>query len=124
MEAASPLTFAACFIIGRPSIKPVILIFLCFWEAHYVHRAFIYPFTRRGKAPRMSLVVLLFALIFNFTNGYLNGRFLFSFAADYDNGWLTDPRFISGLAILIAGFVINRQADTVLRSAAAGRRRL
>ena len=116
MEAAAPLSFAACFVIGQPKFSIAILIFLCLWEAHYVHRAFIYPFTRRGKSPRMSLIVLVFGLIFNFTNGYLNGRFLFSFSDNYDNSWLTDPRFISGLIILIAGFFINRQADAILRN--------
>lgn len=116
MEAAAPLSFAACFVLGLPSSSIVILIFLCLWEAHYVHRAFIYPFARRGKSPRMSLVVLLFGLIFNFANGYLNGRFLFYFSTGYTNSWLTDPRFILGVIILISGFIINRQSDTILRN--------
>jgi 3-oxo-5-alpha-steroid 4-dehydrogenase 1 len=116
METAAPLTFAACFIIGGRPVTLVTIIFLGLWEAHYLHRAFIYPFTLRGKAHHMSLIVLLFGIIFNFVNGYINGRFLFTFAPDYQNNWLTDPRFISGIIILIAGFVINRQADTILRN--------
>jgi 3-oxo-5-alpha-steroid 4-dehydrogenase 1 len=116
MEAAAPLSFMICFFLGRPSFSVPLLIFLGLWEAHYVHRAFIYPFSRRGKSSRMSLIVLLFGIIFNLANGYLNGRFLFSFSGAYDNAWLIDPRFIFGVVILVSGFVINRQADTILRN--------
>ena len=64
----------------------------------------------------MSLIVLIFGFIFNLTNGYINGRFLFTFSTNYQMSWLIDPRFISGMVILVSGFVINRQADTILMS--------
>jgi 3-oxo-5-alpha-steroid 4-dehydrogenase 1 len=116
MEAAAPLTFAACFFIGRETLTAATLIFLGLWEVHYLHRAFLYPFSRRGKTQRLSLIVLLFGLFFNFINGYLNGRYLFTFSTAYTNAWLVDPRLICGLIIMIAGFVINRQGDTILRN--------
>src|SRR5512137_2212343 len=59
MEAAAPLTFAACFFIGRPTLTAVPVIFLGLWEMHYLHRAFLYPFTRRGNTQSLSLIVLL-----------------------------------------------------------------
>jgi steroid 5-alpha reductase family enzyme len=62
----------------------------------------------------MSLIVLLFGFIFNLVNGYINGRFLFTFSTNYQTSWLSDPRFISGMTILLSGFIINRQADAIL----------
>jgi 3-oxo-5-alpha-steroid 4-dehydrogenase 1 len=114
METAAPLTFTACFLIGNRPVTLVTLIFLGLWEAHYLHRAFIYPFTRRGETQRMSLIVLAFGFIFNLINGYINGRFLFTFSTSYQVSWLIDPRFILGMTILVSGFIINRQADTIL----------
>ena len=64
----------------------------------------------------MSLAVLVMGFFFNMVNGYLNGRFLFTFFPGYNNAWLKDPRFIAGMIILISGFIINRQADIVLRN--------
>jgi len=44
-----------------------------------------------------------------------NGRFLFTFSGGYPDSWLADPRFILGVIAFIAGFIINRWADRVLR---------
>ena len=116
MEAGSPLIFAVCFLVGTASVTIVSLIFLALWETHYVHRAFIYPFTRRGAKKGMSLTVLITGFFFNLVNGYLNGRYLFTFSPGYDYTWLKDTRFIVGIFLLVSGFIINRQADTVLRN--------
>jgi 3-oxo-5-alpha-steroid 4-dehydrogenase 1 len=116
MEAGSPLVFAVCFLVGANPITVVSLVFFVLWEAHYVHRAFIYPFTRRGTAESMSLVVLVMGFFFNLVNGYLNGRYLFTFSPGYGNSWIKDPRFIIGIVLLAAGFIINRQADILLRN--------
>ena len=53
MEALAPIAFAVCFLLGN-RINTVVLIFLFLWEAHYIHRAFIYPFGLRGIARRMG----------------------------------------------------------------------
>jgi len=116
MEAAAPLAFAACFFIGTNTITVTTLVFLVLWEAHYLHRAFIYPFSLRRRA--MPLLVVGFGFLFNMVNGYLNGRYIFTFSDGYSNQWLSDPRFIIGVALFLAGFVINRQADNVLRNLA------
>jgi 3-oxo-5-alpha-steroid 4-dehydrogenase 1 len=114
MEAAAPVAFAVCYALGN-NINVTANIFLVLWEAHYVHRAFIYPFTLRGAARRMPLSVVIFGFLFNLMNGYLNGRYLFTFSDGYAASWLRDPRFIFGAVLFISGFVINRYADTVLR---------
>lgn len=116
MEMGAPLLFAACFVMGNRPVPIVSFVFLGIWEAHYVHRAFIYPFTIRGSAKRMSITVIVLGFFFNMVNGYINGRYLFTFATGYGTGWFVDPRFIAGVTLIACGFVINRQADTILRN--------
>ncbi len=114
MEAPAPVVLAVLFIIGG-DFNLMAFIFLAMWEAHYLHRAFIYPFSLRGAARRMPLSVVSFGFLFNLMNGYLNGRYLFTFSGGYGDDWLRDPRFSIGIVLFIMGFFINRQADQVLR---------
>jgi len=115
MEAAAPIAFIVCFLVSGSGITMVTLVFLVLWEAHYLHRAFIYPFSLRGTARRMPMMVVGFGFLFNIMNGYLNGRYIFTFSGGYGSEWLTDPRFIVGTVLFITGFAINRQADIALR---------
>ena len=115
MEAASPIVFAVLWFIGDYRFTAVSLFFLVLWEAHYIHRAFIYPFTLRGKERRMPLSVISMGFFFNLMNAYLNGRYIYGFSGGYTSGWLTDPRFIVGVLLFITGYVINRQSDLALR---------
>jgi protein-S-isoprenylcysteine O-methyltransferase Ste14 len=91
------------------------LVFLLMWEAHYVHRAFIYPFTRSDPQRPMPLAVPALGIAFNLLNGWLNGTWLFLLSGGYPRSWLRDSRFLLGLVIFLAGFVINRAADRTLR---------
>jgi len=116
MEAASPIVFALCYIFGNNTSTVTALIFLGLWEAHYLHRAFIYPFGLRSNAKRMPVVIMSSAFLFNAVNGYLNSRYIFTFSGGYANEWLGDPRFAAGLGIFIAGYIINRRADLTLRN--------
>jgi 3-oxo-5-alpha-steroid 4-dehydrogenase 1 len=116
MESISPIGFAVCFALGNNTRTIPLVLFLCMWEAHYIHRAFIYPFSLNSIVKRMPVLIIVFALIFNTGNTYLNGRYLFTFAPTYTNEWLTDPRFIAGVMLFITGFIINRRADHILRS--------
>ena len=116
MEAPSPIVFSLFFIMHSVNITVPIVVFLVLYLAHYVHRAFIYPFTLRGSVKQMPLSIISFGFLFNIMNGYLNGRYLFHFSdGRYINSWLADPRFIVGVAMFISGYFINRQADLALR---------
>jgi 3-oxo-5-alpha-steroid 4-dehydrogenase 1 len=114
MEAPALVVLAVCFVLGS-AINAVAVAFLVLWETHYLHRAFIYPFGRRGSARGMPVLVICFGIIFNVMNGYLNGRYIFTFSGGYPGSWLTDPRFILGTALFVIGYIINRQADYILR---------
>jgi 3-oxo-5-alpha-steroid 4-dehydrogenase 1 len=116
MESISAIGMLVMFVIGDAPKTVTTVIFLLMWEAHYIHRAFIYPFLLRDGKKKMPSVVTLLAVVFNLGNAYLNGRYLFHFAGDrYTDGWLLEPRFIAGAALFIIGFSINRWADNTLR---------
>jgi protein-S-isoprenylcysteine O-methyltransferase Ste14 len=116
MEAAAPLAFAICFVLGSNANTVTTLVFLGLWEAHYIHRAFIYPFGLRSRSRGMPLIIVDFGLLFNTVNGYLNGRYIFTFSPGYTNEWLGDPRFVAGVVLFITGFLINRRADRILHN--------
>ena len=114
MEGCSPLIFALCFILGKAPLSAASVIFLLLWEAHYIHRAFIYPFSLKSSSEKMPLSVVLSGVFFNLMNASLNGYYVFSLSGGYPDLWIADPRFIIGAAIFISGFIINRRADYVL----------
>jgi 3-oxo-5-alpha-steroid 4-dehydrogenase 1 len=114
MESTAPLVFAACFIIGKNPLSISSLALLGLWETHYIHRAYIYPLHRRDGNKPMPLAIVSLGLVFNAVNGYFNGRYIFSLSSGYPNSWLNDPRFIIGVILFIAGFIINRESDLIL----------
>lgn len=120
MEAISSLAFIGLFIAGgRIELVPVV--FLLMWQAHYVHRAFIYPFSIKNANRLMPVAVVMMGSVFNLLNAYLNGRYVFSLSGGYGPEWLLDPRFISGFVLFGIGFIVNRQADQALIDLRSGR---
>lgn len=115
MEAPSPVLMAVFFATGDRLGSPTAWVFLLIWELHYVNRAFVFPFRRRGKSRPMPLAIALSGFFFNVVNAYLQGRFLFALGPVYDSAWLLDPRFLAGLALFLAGFGINLHSDAILR---------
>lgn len=115
MESPAALVFGACFLVGAYRGTLVADIFFLMWESHYVYRAFIYPFRLRGSGKRMPVLIAASGFTFNVLNGYLNGRYLFSFSGGYPDRWLLDPRFLLGALLFIAGLVICRHSDAILR---------
>ncbi len=117
MEAPAALIFAIYYIFSENKTNIVLIIFLVLWQLHYMQRSFIFPFLLRGNK-RMPLSIVLMGLIFNTINTYVQGRWIFTLAPIdmYDIKWFYDPRFIIGVSIFIAGYVINRHSDWILRN--------
>jgi len=114
MEFPSLAIILILFLIGNRKNNPVAIAFLIIWSAHYFHRAMIYPFMMKGGNKKFPVLILAFALIFNFINSYLNGRYLFYFSGIYSISWFREPRFIVGLILFISGMFINIQSDYTL----------
>lgn len=116
MESAAALVFLFCYLIDYQNQSITALVFLGMWELHYLHRAFIFPFSLRNNDRRITLVVVCLGLLFNALNSYMNGRYVFTLSGGYGADWLTDPRFITGAFIFGMGYIINRQADLALHN--------
>ncbi|MGD8760056.1 MAG: DUF1295 domain-containing protein [Anaerolineales bacterium] len=116
MEGPAPILFTLCFLLSPHPRDLTAYAFLLMWQAHYVHRAFIYPFSLRGRGKRMPVVILALAMVFNASNTLLIGYDLFVRSGPYGVEWLKNPKFLLGLGVFVAGFTINRHADRVLRN--------
>lgn len=115
MESPAVLLFLLFFYIGdRKDMVPVLLLFV--WQSHYLHRAFIYPFTLRSRKS-VPVAVMFLALLFNMMNSYLQARWIYTLAPEtsYAKEWLTDARFLAGICFFYFGFIIAKRADRILR---------
>ncbi len=114
MEAPSAILMAIYYVASDHNPGVVGLALLGLWELHYFHRGFVYPFRRRDQGKTMPAAVVSMGVFFNLGNTYFNGRYLFHFAPPYPITYLTDGRFLIGVALFLTGFIINQKADWTL----------
>ncbi len=114
MELPSPAVFSYFYFTGQAGTNKTTLIFWGFWMLHYFNRSIIYPLRQRDHSKKMPLMIMWFAIFFNFMNGFINGYFLGNYGHLYSDAWLITPQFISGLIIFISGMFINIQSDNIL----------
>jgi protein-S-isoprenylcysteine O-methyltransferase Ste14 len=81
------------------------------WLLHYVNRAFVFPFRLRSTRP-MPFSVIGMAIAFNIMNGWLNAHGLL--APELGRAALSSPRVLCGVALFLAGLLINWDADARL----------
>ena len=114
----SPAVFAYLFFHfrGPRALDTVPLVFLCLWQAHYLHRTFVYPMAARARGGKTPVVIVVMGFTFNLINSFINATWITSLAPAYTLGWLADPRFLLGTGLFAAGFWINREADRRLRA--------
>jgi 3-oxo-5-alpha-steroid 4-dehydrogenase 1 len=92
------------------------LFFLGIWELHYAYRVFVYPFLLTTPEKPFPVLLVLFAMGFNTINGLVNGRSLVDMGVFYaGRGWISDPRFLTGIVLFMAGFVVHVHSDSFLR---------
>jgi 3-oxo-5-alpha-steroid 4-dehydrogenase 1 len=116
METPAVIMFALFFAVGSASKNLPIILFFILWELHYIHRAFIYPWTIRDGYKKMPIGVILLGFGFNLGNAYANGQYLFNLSGGYPESWLLNSRFLVGVILFLVGFIINRWADLSLRA--------
>lgn len=60
----------------------------------------------------MPILAVLFGLVFNSINGFLNGYAIANLAPHLlDTAWLTSPWFIGGMCLMAIGLGINMHSD-------------
>lgn len=133
MEVPTLLVMGLCFIFSdkwhvNGTIKWIYFVILFIWFLHYGHRVLIYPFQIRN-GNKMPLTVVSMGFLFNLSNVYIQGRWLFTLSdpiyaeqllfpisnANYSTSWLYSPQFIIGLVIFLVGYYINKRSDITLR---------
>lgn len=117
MELPALLLVIILFLVSDRRNSVSSITFLLLWVSHYGFRSLIYPFLIRSNK-RMSLSIVLLGALFNVFNGYIQGRWLFTFAppAYYSAKWFYGWQFILGIALFFGGMIINRHSDYILRN--------
>jgi steroid 5-alpha-reductase/3-oxo-5-alpha-steroid 4-dehydrogenase 1 len=117
MEFPQSVGFAVIFFLGDRALELVPLLLLALWQAHYIQRTFIFPFkikVRPGDTTPIGIPLL--AIATNLVISFLNASILSwsSIGPGYDLAWLSDPRFLIGVALFFTGYHVNRKADAML----------
>jgi protein-S-isoprenylcysteine O-methyltransferase Ste14 len=113
MELPQPVGMAICVAVGQHHDRTAAFVLLGLWQGHYLYRTFIYPFLPRSSS--MGLTVVAMGAVLNSGFAYLNGRWLFAFGPARSDAYLTDPRFIIGVASFVCGWLLCTSSDTILR---------
>jgi protein-S-isoprenylcysteine O-methyltransferase Ste14 len=112
MESPAVLVFGGILLLFA-NLNSATLLLLLLWQMHYFHRAFIYPWTlKAGK--KMPWLILIMAVVFNTSNGYLNAWSIASQGDKYTDLWLTSPQFLLGILVFFSGMALNKVADKQL----------
>ncbi len=62
METPAAVLLLYWYLVGSHSGSVVAVTLLCMWESHYVHRAFVYPFSLSPRARAIPVAVVVFGL--------------------------------------------------------------
>ncbi len=118
-----PVFIVMLFMWASSDVKftlPYLIFFLLF-ELHYFQRSFVFPLLMKGNG-KMPIVIMALSIVFNLTNGYMQGYWLFIKAPNealyqelYTAQWFADPRFIIGVIIFFIGMAINLHSDSIIR---------
>ena len=123
MELPALATFPLIYLLSG-NLHPVGNVAVVVWLVHYGHRALVWPWFVPKRGTTVPFTMIAMALFFNGATGGLIGWFM-GYHADYGADWLSDPRFLGGLALMLAGAALNVWADyrlLHLRKASGGQR--
>lgn len=116
MEMPSLAIMTYFLLWGSRSFQSYVWILFACWIFHYLNRTLVYPLRIKSTPKQMPLVIVLNAILFNLINAGLNGYWLAELAPpeQYNKDWLTQPLFLAGAGLFVAGLYINWKADNIL----------
>lgn len=115
MEIPTVILYAIFYIIGDYQTKFMTLLFSGLWFMHYGYRTFIFPSLIRGKR-KMPITIILFGMIFNSANAYLQGQWINKFSEGYETSWIFTPMFNIGIFFFFTGFLMHIHSDYIIRN--------
>ena len=120
MEIPASVVFAAAYLAGPARGEPTALVLAGIWVLHYANRGWFFPLAIRqvpGKRSTFNVSVVLMGMLVTAMHGYLNGAlFSHDYFGRYGPDWLTDPRFVVGLAVYLGGFALIVHSESVVRN--------
>jgi 3-oxo-5-alpha-steroid 4-dehydrogenase 1 len=119
MELPATLSFVFFYFQGRNRFEIVPLFFLFVWLVHYGNRGFVFPYLVRspkGATASFSIVIVGMGWFVTTLHGYLNAVFISDLGQHFPLDWFADPRFIVGITIYYASFVLNIRSDAIIRN--------
>ena len=119
MELPATLSFVYFYFRGRNRFEIVPLFFLLVWLIHYGNRGFVFPYLIRspkGAKASFSITIVLTGWLVTTLHGYLNAAYISDLGTHFTLDWLTDPRFLFGITLYYASFVLNIHSDAIIRN--------
>jgi 3-oxo-5-alpha-steroid 4-dehydrogenase 1 len=117
MEIPVVIIYIILWVTSDRLTETAPIVFSLIFLTHYIQRTFIFPALIRGK-DLMPWSIISFGMIFNTCNAVMQGAWIFWLAPDtlYTTAWLATPQFIIGTIIFFCGFIINLDADHIIRN--------
>ncbi|WP_024441934.1 3-oxo-5-alpha-steroid 4-dehydrogenase [Mycobacterium sp. UM_WGJ] len=120
MEIPATVVFLAAYLSGPARFEPTSLVLAGIWALHYANRGWFFPLAIRqmpGKRSTFNISVVVMGMLVTSMHGYLNGAlFSHDYLHQYGTGWLTDPRFLVGLAVYLCGFALLVNSESIVRN--------
>ncbi|MGW4632749.1 3-oxo-5-alpha-steroid 4-dehydrogenase [Nocardia sp. NPDC004415] len=120
MELPATVVFAVFFLTGPDPFSPTPLVLAAIWLVHYGNRGWFFPLSIRqvpGKTSSFNIGVVAAGVFVTALHGYLNGAmFSHDYLDQYSTAWLTDPRFLVGLAVYLCGFALLVRSEAIVRN--------
>lgn len=120
MEIPATVVFVVCYVSGPARFEPTSLVLAGIWALHYSNRGWFFPLAIRqvpGKRSTFNFSVVAMGMLVTAMHGYLNGMlFSHDYFGRYSTAWLTDPRFLVGLAIYLCGFALLVSSESIVRN--------
>ncbi|MHA1150433.1 MAG: hypothetical protein ACTSR8_19620 [Promethearchaeota archaeon] len=82
MEIPTVIVYIILYIVGDFQLNPVTIVFSALFLMHYGYRTFIFPALIRGKR-QMPWMIIIFGMMFNTANAYLQGRWINTLSGGY-----------------------------------------
>lgn len=120
MEIPATVVFLVAYLSGPARFEPTSLVLAGIWALHYANRGWFFPLAIRqvpGKRSSFNISVVVMGMLVTSMHGYLNGAlFSHDYFGRYGSAWLTDPRFLIGLAIYLFGFALLVNSESIVRN--------
>lgn len=113
MELPAVLVISYLVLSSSGGTSLYALVALSFWLFHYLYRTLLFPLLMHPSQRTFPVLLVIFAIAFNFLNGYNNSDALLA-GASRPPPW-SGFHFWVGTAVFFGGFTIHSHSDQVIR---------